>query len=704
VKLLTALVPLALVAWTPLPQITTTPQPLALPQPLEGFGRYARAASDGRGFYVVSSGNARGTGVTDSSPFNPQYGMAFDGLGDPQQDEISNSSGLARGLSAVASSGENYLVVWLEGTGDDAVLYARRVSAEGRPIDHSPIVVHQFEDSSFSPPLDFSVAWDGTRYIVAFERRAAGFFGAQYVSESGEVIGSDFDVVGSEVASDGNGTVLFATHQNTEITEEEIITVESLNVGPVQIGPGSQAVLAAGGSGDFLIAYHNSGDVWMRRLDRRAQPTGEPIMLSNRSSDPAVTWAGDHWLVVFTKGGQVPSVQGVRVGRDSVATPFVIAQNATLPAVASNGTRALVTWRRESDGVREKAMLDGTIVSKIVPLNRQLAAASVAGLAAMGETTLIGQTRNAIYGNVDVWAVRGSAVEHLTTFAGPERFDAIAASSDHGLVVTSTEEEFRFRIIDGAGRIAGENVFALRDPPRTVAAYWLGTQYRVTWTHELPDFRVEGYAITVDPAGRLGPRRFTPPGTLVARAAAADRTLTIFPQSRSPYGGTIEGPGGVSIPVGADSDPTASTPVSVASDGTGFMVAYRDVDGQMRIQRIEFDGSRGAGRLVPQEPVSWLTRTTLAWTGEYFVLLRWHLSDPLLYAMRIGPDTRLIDRDLVPIHTIPTLRYGNIPALLVRELNQIEVVSGTPPEPFGSPGKTWLRLGISETSRRRAVR
>lgn len=701
-KLLLSAISLTLLAWTPLPQATSTPVPLVLPQPLEGFGRHARAASDGRGFYVTSNeyGRARNPNF---SGYNFQYGTAFDGLGHPLQADISHSAGLGTGLAAVASSGANYLVVWYDG--DGGRLYARRVSGEGRPIDSAPLLVHDFRiEEPFAPPsLDYSAAWDGTRYIVAFEK-PRGLHGMRVVTETGEVSATELGAAGSEVAANRNGTILFATHQADEITEEQALIVESLNVGPVQIGEGSQAVLAAGSGDEFLIAYHFSGDVWVRRLDRVAQPLGDAVMISNRSTDPSVTWNGDHWLVAFTKGGQTPSVQGVRVTSASAGAPFLIAANASLPAVASNGSRVLVSWLR-GDGVREKAMLDGETVSETGPLNRQLAAASVAGMAAMGDTTVIGQTRNAIYGEVDVWAARGGAVTHIRTISGPVRFEAVGASDSHALVVVSTQNdvELRFYILDGAGNVLAESEQELASAPRNAAVYWLGSHYLVTWNQDIPNAGTEGFSITVGADGALGRRRFIPVTARVARAAAADRTLTVFSQSGSAYGGTIEGPGGASISIAADSDTTQTSPIAVATDGQGFLVAYTNADRQIRVQRIEFDGKRGTDRILPPDESSF-SRHTLGWTGEYFVMLRWRPGNPIVDALRLEPDGRLIDRDFVPLHTIPALRYGNIPALLVRDSNQIEIVSGTPPEPFGSPGKTWLRLGSGGTRRRAAGR
>jgi hypothetical protein len=700
VRFLLSALSLALVGWTPLPRVASTPQPLVLPQPLETFGRYARVASDGRGFFVVSGEFGRGKDPEFGTGFNPQFGMAFDDRGEPLQDDVSNASGLGTSLSAVASSGANYLMVWFDDT-EAPRIYARRISGEGRPIDETPIVVHQFDRASiFASLLDLSVAWDGRQYVIAYEKKR-GIHGVKVVSETGVPGASEAGALGSEVAANRSGSILLATHQTEEIDDERPLIVESLNVGPAEIGRGSQAVLAASSGDDFLIAYRFERDLRVQRLDSRAQPIGDPVMISSRSSEPSVTWAGDHWLVVFTKAGTPPSVQGVRVGRESAGTPFVIADNASIPAVASNGTRELVTWLR-GDGIRQKAILDGTAVSNIGPVNRQLAAASVAGIAAMGRTGIIGQTRNAIYGDVDVWAVRGGIVDHIHTFPGPVQFEAVAGAESHALVVTGSTDQFQFHVVDGTGNVLAESVFDLTATPFDVAAYWVGMHYLVTWNQEISGQTVP-HAVTVDAAARTGRRQFIATATKVARAAVSDRVLTVAAQQNAPYTGVIEGPEIGTIPLGKESDPERTIPLAAASDGHGFLVLFAAEDLQMKVQRIEPDGTRGTSRILPAA-ASRSTRTLLGWTGEYFLLLRWTPGDPVVTALRVEPGGRLIDREFEPVCAIPALRYGNVPALLVRELNQLEIVSGTPAQPFGSPGKTWLRLGMGGSTRRRAVR
>lgn len=425
-KPLIALAALCLLAWTPLPRSLSKPVPVPGGPPAEGFGRTARAASDGRGFFVTSHGSE----FTDDS-----YGVALGEAGQLLGEE-SSFTGYVRGTSAVASSGRNYLVVWF----DRAGFSARRVTTDGRAIDLAPIDVYRLPAAlvnTFTPEV--SVVWDGTRYVAVIET-SDGHFRARFIGEDGVVSSEEVDVIGSGLAVIP-GTVLVITRRTGETTPLEVQTLTAAGAGdPIVIGNGALAV-GAGGDGEFLVVYLLDTDLRARRLDGSGHPIGAPLELESRGvigNEFDVAWVRDHWLVVFVPN--TDTVKGVRVRQEVIdETPFTIAENAVSPAVASNGSRALVTWRRKSGLVLEKAMVDGATVSPAGPLNRALMPVQGAfnslpnqpRMAAIGATTLIAQ---ALGDNVTITAVTGGVARPVATIPGVNNVLEVTGGGTHALV------------------------------------------------------------------------------------------------------------------------------------------------------------------------------------------------------------------------------------------------------------------------------
>jgi hypothetical protein len=683
-RLLLPLASLLFIAWTPLPQGLTPPARLLYPEPIEGLDVETRAASNGRGFFAVSAGG--------------YFAMPIGENGERLSEE-SSAVGRAVGLPVIASDGTNYLVVWLAPSRDfrtveGPTLYARRITAEGRPIDREPILIQRFGDRYGD---GFSVSWDGARYVVVYNDRNQGYV-AQYISAEGVVEPRHYPMAGSESDS-GNGKVLSVTHQVYDIINEQPLVVQAIDTPPVTIGLGAQAVVAAGG-GEFLVAYHEEGDLWVRRLAPSGQPLADPVRISIRASEPRIAWMNDHWLVVFTRlRGATRNVEGVRVGSGYVSTPFPIAENASVPALASNGTRAFVSWRGD-DRKRYKAILDGSTVSAIGPLYRRLGPIEAlnARMVAVGNTTLIaiGQT-----GQTDVWGVRGGVVRHLRTFPG--YLNGFTAGPGHALLTTAN-----WTIIDENANTLAE-AKSQAEGTVWVPAGWAGSEYRVVWGHVSLYFRGVGdlYLSTMRLNGDTRGHRLLSPSARehVATANARDRMLVVWPEEcRGCFAGEISGTNELVEFEGQVRPPNwngVPPRLHATSDGENFLLAITGMDTNMHLRLVAPDGRIERLRSLP---VRWYFESVwMGWTGEYYLILGTNSTDPYapgqLYAARVAPDGTLIDEEFALV--LPDITTPDVRSALVRETGEVEILVAGQDEPFGPYGVSWRRLA---GPRRRAVR
>ena len=678
------------VAWTPLPQGLTPPVRLTYPAPVEGFGDLAHAGSNGRGFFVAS----------DGPPLEPYgWGMAFDERGQRLAEE-SSSTGPGFGVPKVASDGTNYLMVWRawrenRESGELPSLFARRVSAEGRPIGDRILIR--------IGATDYSVSWDGSRYVVIFKDRNDVYV-AKFITAAGVVTAEQFPMIGSESAANANGAVLSVTHQTEDLVNEQTLVVQALNTPPVTIGKGAQAVLGAGGNGEFVVAYHDDFDIWARRLDASGPPLADPVRVSMRSSEPRIAWVNDHWLIVFTRlRGASRHIEAVRLGSGMDATPFTIAEDATSPAVASNGSRALVTWRR-NDSIREKAILDGTALSAVGPVHRRLGPTDSADIrmAAVGDATFIAVRIG--FERTELWAAREGAARYLRTFDG--LFTGLTGGPGHALLTMRDT----WYVLDAEGNTLAERS-SQTEFTANAPAVWANDAYRLAWRvdvgpFEFPkDIYLSDMTVTGDTHGRrlVSANGFRGP----AVARGGDRMLVVWSERCAGcFAGWI---------IGSESNdplpfqhqlrlPRRDLWVAhafAASDGESFLLGFLDTIGELRLCRVEADGTvHRLGEL----PVEFADQPLwMGWTGEYYLILGKNLNDgdaeSQLYAARVAADGTLLDEEFTRV--LPGLTTPGIRSALIRENRAVELVLGGQDEPFGPQQLTWRKLA---GPRRRAVR
>jgi hypothetical protein len=418
---------LLFLAWTPVPQRLAPPLRLTLPVPITGFGGYGSTASNGRGFLLATIEGAN------------QWAIALDERGEPLSEE-SSYSGAGSSLHAVASDGENYLLVWYrrESAGEGA-LYARRVNAEGDAIDQMPILVYRLklEHDGWFPV--FSAAWNGSQYVVAFQVKP-DLFAVARIGADGVVAPGLVSTVGWVIAANPNGAALVVGTRPPVAEVVQPMIVQPVGGTAIELAPGSEPTLAAGGNGEFLIAYRDaSGDIQAQRLDSSGRPLADPVRLVGGASTAMAAWAGNHWVVILTRHrGTRNSVQVVRVDANGASAPITIAEDGVYGMVASNGKDVLVSWRRGGTFIRDKAILEGTTLTRVGPLNRLLGPTSstVVEMITAGGMTLIasaaGQTTH-------VWAIQNGLPRHIGTYPGQITSFTANPNENHALLATSTD-------------------------------------------------------------------------------------------------------------------------------------------------------------------------------------------------------------------------------------------------------------------------
>lgn len=175
---------------------------------------------------------------------------AFAGLGPVDVPVSSPTIGRATGAQRkpqVATDGRDFLAVWIDSRGGYGSLYATRVLADGTVLDPTGILLNspeQFADS-------FSLAWDGSNYVVAWQADSHVSF--VRVDRDGTVLGPPktvFDKSGAapSIASNGHGSIVIAhtinayrialISQNGTVAEKAALILFSSNVRIASIGDG----------------------------------------------------------------------------------------------------------------------------------------------------------------------------------------------------------------------------------------------------------------------------------------------------------------------------------------------------------------------------------------------------------------------------------------------------------------------------------
>lgn len=628
IRPLVVLLALSSLAWTPIPTAISPVVPLA--EPTVHVPQYPEASdisSDGESFFVVSSEYV-------VSGAHHHLGMLLDENGERrlQQSEHLTSRGGWR--PAVAWSGRVYLAVWDE----FGETLGMRFTREGQPIDKTPIRIRGSVRSFDLPPYsgwERDVAWDGTHFIVVTEL-SQGVFAAARVDEGGRVVANGLPAAGSRIAARNGVSVLVAGSRYGFIPQSEV----------------------AAGADDFFVVTAGK-PLRGRFLDASGQPKGAEILLADDGREPAVTWDGARYVVAFTAGtGQNPEVRAVRVGLD--AEPLLIATQANTPALASNGTRVLVTWSTwgATRGALQRAFLDELDPE---PVHRWPNARDAMQMSAAGGNALVAwfeYDRN-LNGQVRIQPLRNGVPLPETTIAADGRPVAFASNGAEALLAVYGEQNrtSRFLRIDPMGNVLSDVTIADSLPYDTADLVWTGAHYLYVWREyfaasqsiEIRAVRISADGALLDDRGKalMSGSAFDLGSPFLA--VAGDRTLLVV-SSRERAGVETRFIAADLFVTPAESAPTGDAfAFDLVSDGTGFLLTYArrgtSVD-TIAWQKFQSNGTRGpAGEVRLGVKHEYHSTLRAFWTGENYLLVwsRVAAQRRELQAMRVTPEGVAID-------------------------------------------------------------
>ncbi|RKI75240.1 HYR domain-containing protein [Corallococcus sp. AB049A] len=294
---------------------------------------------------------------------------------------------------AVSSSSGTYLVIWtVDNGGNQDVIGTRVTTLTGTVLDPKGIRLATGPNNQSHP----SVATDGRNFLVTWDE-SGSVKGARYEISSGSRLGSVFSLStaaggqsSSAMAFDGTQyLVVWNDSRNgtpgdvygTRVRASDGVVLDPAGI-PIGTGPGAQGSPAVSFDGSrFLVAWSDSrndpmsDDLYGARVDAAGtvlDPAGIPISTAaGGQSHPSiasmagtflVTWDDARDGVTGTFGARVRGSDGVVLDPQglAIATGGTTAQESS--AVASDGSRFLVVWRKQADILGRRVQADGALL------------------------------------------------------------------------------------------------------------------------------------------------------------------------------------------------------------------------------------------------------------------------------------------------------------------------------------------------------
>jgi hypothetical protein len=309
-------------------------------------------ATNGSDLFFAWTGLAPGTAdLTDQNVYGTRVSAATLGV---QSRSLLSVSAPRQIRPMLAGGTSNLLAVWLEG----GTVYAKRLARDGTPLDEAPIPLPGFGYTT-------DVVFNGTDYIVIGMDRFGNELLTLRVHGDGP-LRTDGGMHAQHArpmaaASDGTATLLLWNDDDGIVGASRLREDGSfLDTTPLMLSAyGTESAdVAADGAGNFLAVwteaeYDEIGHGGYVRADvRGARITTELVKLddfdvaasSAAEVNPAVTWNGHEWLVVWIAGysdvhGRVVAADGTTPERETLITTGVIN-----PTVAWDGSRYHLGW------------------------------------------------------------------------------------------------------------------------------------------------------------------------------------------------------------------------------------------------------------------------------------------------------------------------------------------------------------------------
>jgi hypothetical protein len=172
---------------------------------------------------------------------------------------VVSSSAAEQREPRIVWSGQNYLMIWLEGT----TLYAARLDADGRSRDPHGIVVASFARNA-------NVVFDGENFVVAWQQTTNNNLWLNRIDAGGALL-------------DGDGVPVINFACTYDIAAGRFATM-----------------IAFGDCGGHLQAM---------RFNRALQPLDVPLTITPsdmKATTPSIAWSGTQWLVAFEESIALP--------------------------------------------------------------------------------------------------------------------------------------------------------------------------------------------------------------------------------------------------------------------------------------------------------------------------------------------------------------------------------------------------------------
>jgi hypothetical protein len=666
-----ALLSLLLVAWTPLPKSLSPEIHLAAPgiAPHATWTFAVDVASDGTGFFASSA-----------EYLLQHLGMAFDERGDHALERSIRITDRSGARTAVASSGRNYLVVW----DDYTAIRAARFTAGGIRIDREPLVLRTYKSSAtvIPPPgAEVDVAWNGSHYVVVSEL-TPGEAVVTLVGDDGRVVQNGIVVSGNRIAT-REGVSVIVNHREWQPGE---LVAQAITSGGVvrrsTLGSAvTQAAVAAGAEG-FYVVYRVGPRLHGRQLDAHGEPAGEEELIADDAEEPAVAWNGTHWAIAYVTRGGDDALWVVRKHIDR--SPVKVSEKyVEKPALASNGTRAMLTWigishgpisnprspqahadlPPEVPGLR-KVMIDANGVSDTAPLHRIPAPVNAPVMAAAGGNTLVAWTEsNGRFpgGSVRVQPVHDGVPLPAQTHELPELswLTDFVSNGSEALLMTSNQSprSMRFLRIGADGRLLSETALDGYYAWDTARGAWTGTHYLVVWRQVAGNAGSEYLAVRIGADGKLldaQPVKLASGGiydggTAEVAVRGDGTALAAWPlhQSNAIHGRLIS-PAMQITAMESIATSARINDIELATDGERFLLTHIDETPRLAWSVLEGSSVIATGHTpVAFDLHARNFETKTFWNGEYYLAVRVRANrdseEPVIEGMRIAPGGDRID-------------------------------------------------------------
>jgi hypothetical protein len=455
--------------------------------PAERGQEYPRAASNGREYLVAWGDRRDEDGDHMYATRVSAAGAVLDpgGIGPLENASLGDLTWLK---PAVASNGEDFLVVWADG---DAIR-ARRVGANGALLDAAPITIATGPDAAYP-----AVAFGGGVYLATWQ----------------ELHGTTYDIYGAIIGADG---VPIGTSFLVSVADPG----DGGTPGTPVAAPNDQMWSAvAFGSGSFLVVFADQrlpAAVFGARVTPSGALEGPNFLVRDGDgwylADPALAFdaATQEWLVAWSRAGYIEgqrvAASGALSGPRLSISPVKVGLGSDVSAsVASDGTDFLVAWHDAAAGgdihgarVSGAGVIDAASLVASGPVGSAQTVPSLTSGAA-GAILAVWQDDRSGAGDVwgarvDVTGARQDPTDVLVSNAANDERHAVAANAGTQTLVAwedrrsvSSSDIYATRVDPCGGVLdpAGIGVAVATGDQKSPAIASDGTSYLVVWE----DFR-----------------------------------------------------------------------------------------------------------------------------------------------------------------------------------------------------------------------